>query len=349
MTVSKKTIGLAPGSLVYTGTAKSIKPTITVIDYNENELIEKPLKITACAEYKNSPNTSWINIIGIHDEKLIEKLGKQFDIHALVLEDILNIEQRPKFEDYKDYIFFTLKMLSFDEANRKVKYEQVSFILGKTYVISLQEVPGDVFDPVRDRMRNNKGKVRQKGADYLLYILIDAVIENYYFILEKISDFTEDLEAKVLQDVDEKVLLSIQKLKRDLILLRKSVYPLRESVGQLDRSESILIDASTYSYLKDLYDHTIQTIESVEGYRDIITGLTDVYMTTVSNRMNNVMKVLTIIATIFIPLTFIAGIYGMNFDHMPELHFKWAYPAVWILMIAVTIGMLIFFKKKRWL
>jgi len=292
---------------------------------------------------------TWINIDGVHQLEIIEKIGELFKIHPLVLEDIVNTGQRPKMEDFVDYIFLTLKMLRYFEGEKETKTEQVSMILGSNFVISFQESEGDVFDPIRERLRADKGRIRKMGADYLAYALMDAVVDNYFTILEKLGEGIEDMEEELVVNPTLETLQAIHHLKREMIFPRKSVWPLREVINRLERWESSLIKKSTSIYLRDLYDHTIQVIDSIETFRDVLSGMLDIYLSSVSNRMNEVMKVLTIIATIFIPLTLVAGIYGMNFRFMPELETSVGYPIVLLLMLCIGVLMISYFRKKRWL
>jgi len=342
--------GLPPGTLVHVGEKKVESVRVTFIDYDEQSFQEKQVPgIEECLKLKDTPTVTWINIDGIHDVEIIEKLGRGFELHPLILEDILSTGQRPKLEDYEKYIFIVLKMLSYSEESQSVEIEQVSLVLGPNFVISFQERVGDVFEQVRDRIRNAKGRVRKMGADYLAYTLIDAIVDNYFIILERLGERIESMEEEVVGDPTEKTVQQIHSLKREMISLRKSIWPLRELIAGLEKSESSLIKDTTDIYLRDVYDHTIQIIDTVESFRDMISGMLDIYLSSISNRMNAIMKVLTIIATIFIPLTFVAGIYGMNFENMPELKWRWAYGAVWLVMIAVAGVMLIYFRKKKWL
>jgi len=351
--VSKKRsskAGLPPGTLVHVGEKKVESVRITFIDYDEQSFQEKQVtSIEECLKLKDTPTVSWINIDGLHDIELLEKLGKGFELHPLILEDILSTSQRPKFEDYEKHFFIVLKMLSFNAENQSVEAEQVSMILGPNYVISFQERTGDVFEPIRERIRNAKGRIRKMGPDYLAYALLDAIVDNYFVILERLGEKIESMEEEVIGDPTEQTVQQIHSLKREMILLRKSIWPLREVIGGLQKSESSLVKETTDIYLRDVYDHTIQIIDTIESYRDMVSGLLDIYLSSLSNKMNAVMKVLTIIATLFIPLTFVAGIYGMNFEYMPELKVRWAYGAVWLVMIAVAVVMLCYFKKKKWL
>ena len=345
--ISKR--GMPPGTLIHVGKKKMEKVRISAIDYDEKNLVEKDeISIEECKSFADSPSVTWINVDGLHDPEIIDKIGTTFDIHPLLLEDIMNTEQRPKIEDYDKYMYCVLKMVYMDKR-KHICVEQVSIILGDTYVISFQERTGDVFESIRQRLKNKKGRIRTLKADYLAYSLIDSIIDHYFVILESIGEVIEGLEEEVIERPTRKTLLNIHKLKRNMLYLRKSVWPLRELVSYLKRSESDLIEDNTGFYLSDVYDHTIQVIDTLESFRDMVSGMLDIYLSSISNKMNEVMKVLTIIATIFIPLTFIAGIYGMNFAYMPELQWKWGYFAVLGVMLIVFIGMIIYFKRKKWL
>jgi len=345
-----KKIGLPPGTPVYVGERKDEKVKISIIDYDETQYQEKEAKtIEECFPFKDSPTVTWINIDGIHEVSIIEKIGKHFDLHPLIMEDIVNTEQRPKMEDFGHYLYVVLRMLYFDDEAHEVKGEQVSLILGQNVVISFQEKEGDIFNPIRERVRNNKGRIRKMGADYLAYSLLDTIVDNYFTILEKLGDRIEEMEERLVTDPRPETLQEIHKLKREMIFLRKSVWPLREVINGLERGESSLVHKTSRIYLRDVYDHTIQVIDTVETFRDMLSGMHDTYLSSISNRMNEIMKVLTIIATIFIPLTFIAGVYGMNFKFMPELEWRWAYFGVWLVIVIVAACMVIFFRKKKWL
>ena len=347
---STKKPGMVPGTLVYVGEKKMEAVRISYIDYDEQNFEEKQVRtIKECFPFKTTPTVTWINIDGVHEVEIIEMLGKEFDLHPLMLEDILNTGQRPKVEDFDKYIFVVLKMLIYNDEQQMVRPEQVSLVLGANYVISFQEAIGDVFEPIRERIRNAKGRIRKMGADYLMYALLDAVVDGYFAILERLGERIESMEEELVSNPTEKTLEQIHTLKRELIFLRKSVWPLRELISGLERSESPLIKETTEVYLRDVYDHTIQVIDTVESFRDMVSGMLDIYLSSISNRMNAVMKVLTIIATIFIPLTFVAGIYGMNFKYMPELERRWGYPLVLLVMAIVAVVMLSYFRRKRWL
>lgn len=340
----------SPGTIGYVGKTRDERVALHLIDYDELNLTEKDVdSVAECLPFKGRPTVTWLNITGVHDTGIIEDVGKHFGIHPLVLEDIANTTQRPKMEEYEDYIYVVLKMAYADDAGKEIVLEQISLIVGKTYVISFQEKPGDVLEPLRNRIRNSKGRVRRNGSDYLAYAIIDAIIDHYFTILELVGEQIEDLEDRLISQPDQSTLNDIYRLKQELVFLRKSIWPTREVASSLQRSEHELIGQSVGVYFRDVYDHTIQVVETVETFRDMASGMLDLYLSTISNRMNEVMKVLTIFAAIFIPLTFAAGIYGMNFDYMPELHWRWGYFAALGVMASVAIIMIVYFKKRRWM
>ena len=346
-----KKAGLPPGSLVHIGEKKGDPTKVAILDYDEAHVQEKEVEtIEECFIFKDQPTVTWIDVDRIDHVKTIEKLGECYGLHPLVLEDILNTDQRPKMEEYDSYSFIVLKMLYYRDQSGQVDAEQVSLILGKNFVLSFQEgKEGDVFGPLRDRIRSGKGRIRKMGADYLAYAMIDAIVDHYFIILEKLGERIESLEEALVAQPTTGTLKEIHSLKREMIFLRKAVWPLREVISSLTRGESPLIQESTRIYLRDVYDHTIQVIDTIETFRDMVSGMLDIYLSSVSNRLNAVMKVLTIIATVFMPLTFLAGVYGMNFKHMPELEWTWGYPALWLVMIAIGVVMLVYFRKKKWL
>jgi magnesium transporter len=346
-----KKIGLPPGTLVHIGEKKVEEPKITIFDYNDQHVEEKAVKtIEECFVFKDKATVTWINVEGIHRIETVEKLGECYGFHPLVMEDILNTDQRPKMEIHGDYIYIVLRMLYSRDKNHSIETEQVSLILGSNFVISFQEgKEGDVFNPVRERIRNGKGLIRKMGSDYLAYSLMDTIVDNYFLILETLGEKVELLEEELTTSPTNKTLKEIQKFRNEMISIRRGVWPLREVTLGLGRKESTLIKETTEIYLRDVYDHIIQVMDTVETYREMISGMMDIYLSSVSNRLNSVMKVLTIIATIFMPLTFIAGIYGMNFKYMPELGWRWSYPAVWVVIVLIGVSMLIYFKKKKWL
>ncbi len=308
------------------------------MDYDEARLEEKEAKtIEECLPFKDTPTVIWINMDGIHRMEIMEGIGKAFSLHPLLVEDVVNTEQRPKMEDFDDCVFVVLKMLSYDEKENEIKAEQISLVLGTNLVISFQEREGDVFDPIRERIRNGRGRIRKMGADYLAYALIDAVVDSYFIMLDKLEEKMEDIEEQLLLNPGPETLNAIHVLRRKMIFLRNKVWPLREVVAALERGESPLIHESTLIYLSDVYDNTIQVIETIEKFRDMLSGTIDIYLSMASNKMNEVMKLLAIIATIFMPLTFIAGIYGMNFRYMPELEWHWGYPVILLVMVAIGI------------
>jgi magnesium transporter len=345
---SKKS-GLPPGTLMHIGEKKTDDVKITIIDYDETQFQEKEAKtIEECFPFKETPTVTWINIDGLHRLDVIEKLGTHFGFHPLVMEDIVNTDQRPKIEDFVTYLFLVLKRLSYSSRENGLVSEQLSLILGSNFLISFQEAPGDDFDPIRDRIRSSKGRIRQMGVDYLAYTLIDAIIDTYFLILEQIGDRIEDIEDALVANPKPETLQTLHTLKREMIVLRKSIWPLREVINRLERWETPLIQKATTIYLRDVYDHTIQVLDAVETYRDMLSGMLDIYLSSVSNRMNEVMKVLTVIATIFIPLTFVAGIYGMNFN-MPELQWPWIYPyAFYFVLSVIVLLMITYFRRKKW-
>jgi magnesium transporter len=345
-----KKAGLPPGTLVHIGEKKAETLKITIMDYDEAHFQEKEIKtIDECFLFKDKPTVTWMNIDGLHQVEILEKLGECYGLHPLVLEDIPNTDQRPKMEDHGEYIYIVLKMLDYNDKSSEIESEQMSLILGPNFVFSFQEREGDIFDPIRDRIRNNKGHIRKMGADYLAYSLLDSIVDNYFIILEKLGEKIEFLEEKLVTHPTPETLQTIHHLKREMIFLRKAVWPLREVVNGLERGESSLIKESTRVYLRDVYDHSIQVIDTIETLRDMVSGMLDIFLSSISNRLNSVMKVLTIIATIFMPLTFLAGIYGMNFKHMPELEWRWGYPFLWLIMGGIGVFMLLYFRKKKWL
>ncbi len=344
-------VGLHPGSLVHLGKRKVEEARVRLVEYDEQELTETDLPVDArWADFATSQPVSWINVDGLHDIECIQAIGDAFGIHALTLEDVLNTGHRPKFEEFDSYIFAVLKMIRWDEAAREVRTEQLSLVLGRAYLLTFQEQPGDVFEPVRGRIRLSRGRIRKLGPDYLAFALMDAVVDNYMVVLERLGEELESIE-EALEDgqPQPELLRRIHNLKREMMFVRRAVWPVRESLSNLSRDESPLVDAGTQIFFRDLQDHSMQVVETLEIMRDMANGLQDLYLSMVSNRMNEVMKVLTIIATIFIPLTFFAGIYGMNFENMPELKWEWGYPTLWGVMIACFLGMLGFFRNKRWL
>ena len=347
---SSKKAGLPPGSLFYTGNRAEESISIQVFNYDGNGLEEKELsQPEETFPFRDDTLTSWINVNGVHNVHLIEKICKHYGIHSLTIEDIVSTDQRPKIEEHEGYIYVVLKMMDYDMERESIHMEQVSLLLGKDFVLSFQEKAGDTFDPVRERLRVGKGRIRSRGADYLLYALIDTVVDNYFVIMEKIGDTMAGIEEKLLVNASKEGFDAVYGLKREMLAIRRSTWPLREVIYKLEREEFPLISRDTQVFLRDVYDHTIQVIDTVETYRDLLSGMVDLYHSTVSTRTNEVMKVLTLISTIFIPLTFIVGVYGMNFEVMPELGWKYGYLSVWIVMIIVAGFLIWLFKKRSWL
>lgn len=343
-------MGLSPGEIVYLGDHKAEDIHISVMEYSAETFRESEVDDWSEWQPSKEPGClTWINISGIHKIELIKDVGARFNLHPLVMEDIVNTEQRPKMDDYEDYLFMVMKMVFPDMETHTIQYEQISFIVGAGYVISFQEVEGDIFDPVRDRIRNGKGRIRKKGVDYLVYALMDMVVDHYFMALEEIGEVIEWVQDDVIENSESRSLKIIHNLKNEILFLRKSIWPVREIINALIRNESTLIEAETLIFFRDTYDHTIQVIDTIETYRDILSGTLDIYLTSASNKMNEIMKVLTMMATIFIPMTFIAGIYGMNFKYMPELAWRWSYPVLWIVLVTLFGIMIWWFKRKKWL
>jgi magnesium transporter len=347
---SAATAGLSPGTLVHVGEKLVDKVKITVIDYDSENFTEKEVgSVEECFRFRETSTVTWFNIDGIHDASVIETLGTHFGLHPLILEDIMNTSQRPKLEDLGEYIYLVLKMIEFRPDCEDVSIEQMSVVFGKNFVLSFQERPGDTFDPVRERIRKGKGKIRRMGPDYLAYALLDSVVDDYFVVLERLGEQVEDLEDELVSNPKKETLNTIHRLKREMIYLRKSVWPLREVINRMERAESPLIRKTTGIFLRDVYDHTIQVIDNIETFRDMLSGMLDMYLSSVSNRMNEVMKFLTIIGTIFIPLTFLAGVYGMNFKYFPELEMPYAYPLFWVICLVTAGGMVAWFRRRGWL
>ncbi|PLY02235.1 MAG: magnesium and cobalt transport protein CorA [Desulfuromonas sp.] len=345
-----KQVGLPPGSLVHVGEIRVEQPVLSLIQYDENNFSRQDdVTLEQCLNINTETGVNWINLCGIHDIELLRTLGERFDIHPLALEDVLNTTHRPKTEVYDHYLLVILKMISFSHAEQRIDIEQMSFVVGQNLLLSFQERQGDVFDAVRDRLQRANGRIRSRGADYLLYTLLDSIVDHYFHVLEHLDERLANFEQELISESAVDSMNQIHYFSKELLQLRKAVWPLRDLVVQMQNDDSGLIRESTDLFLRDLYDHAIQAIDSVDALRDTASSLLNLHMSISGNRMNEVMKVLTIMASIFIPLTFIAGIYGMNFEHMPELATQWGYPLVLLLMLGCVIGMVIFFKRKRWL
>ncbi|TFG27998.1 MAG: magnesium/cobalt transporter CorA [Promethearchaeota archaeon] len=347
--IKKTKVGLPPGTLIFTGEKRVEKEKITIIDYNEKDFhIKEIQKLEEDLNVIEDSIVRWINVSGINQVNLIEKLGDQFQIHPLVLEDILNPNQRPKIEEFENQIFIVLRMLSWNKEEKQIVSEQISIILTQNCVITFREIDNKIFYPIIERLTKSKGRIRKMGADYLVYSLIDIIVDNYFVILEKIGKKIDEIEEELVENPLIETLHAIHLLKRELILLRKAIWPTRSVINSMQQEEDYFMH-NTQIYLRDVYDHIIQIIDTFENYRDIISGMLDIYLSSVSNKMNEIMKVLTIISTIFIPLSFLAGFYGMNFLYMPELRIPAAYPILIIVIIIIALIMIWFFKRKKWL
>ncbi len=341
--------GLPPGTPVYIGERKSETTRLTLLHYNEQRTMEQEIKtVEESNALRDTPGVSWINVTGLHEAERLAQFGKAFGLHPLVLEDILNTDQRPKLEDYGEYLYIVIKMLGNENQTSAITTEQISIILGRNLVISFLESDSGIFNAVKERLLGSRGRICKLGADYLAYALMDTVVDNYFGIFEKLGERIETLQDGLVSRPTPASLQALHALKREMLFLRKSVWPLREVVSGLQRGDSPLVQKETWLYLRDVYDHTIQVIDTIETYRDMLSGMMDIYLSSLSIRLNEVMKVLTIIATIFMPLTFIVGIYGMNFHFMPELGWRWGYPLVLLLMAVIAGGMLVFFRRKKW-
>ncbi|MCX6062325.1 MAG: magnesium/cobalt transporter CorA [Campylobacterales bacterium] len=343
--------GLPPGAIVHVGNVHQEDTKISLVNYNIESIEERNLEsLEELLEYRNSNMVTWVRVEGLSDADLIGRIGDLFDIHPLVIEDILTTHQRPKFEEYDHYLYIVLKSLISEDEQFTVKDEQISILVLDHFVFTFKEKSDELFSPVMQRIKTSKGHFRSMGADYLTYAILDVIVDNLFVLIDSLDETTLGLEDSLMADEPTRLtLIMIQKLKRELIQIRKFVSPLRELMAGMLRSDSELIHEKTHIYLRDVSDHAIRIIESIESYQNVLGGLLDIYISSISNKMNEVMKVLTVFASIFIPLTFIAGIYGMNFTDMPELHWKWGYPAIWGVFIMTTVGLLVYFKKKKWL
>lgn len=346
---SVRRAGLPPGT-VTTPEQEQAPASVSIISYDETNLVDRAAEtIAECVVLKTSPGVTWINVDGLRDTPVLQQLAEGYGLHPLVQEDIVHTEQRPKVDDYGDYLYVTARMLYANDTKTGVVSEQVSLVLGPNFVLSFQEQRGDVFEPIRERIRTNKGRVRKMGADYLAYCLLDAIVDSYFVILEQLGDVLDEIEERVMQAPSSRVLARMHRMKRELVFLRRSVSPLRDLFGSLLKTESPLVTKATQVYLKDVYDHSVQIVEAIDTYRDILSGLMDVYLSSLSNRANEVMKLLTVIATIFIPLTFIVGVYGMNFKYMPELEWRLGYALCWLVMLIVAGAMIVWFRRRKWI
>jgi magnesium transporter len=343
-------LGLPAGSLVYLGThEQDHKAIITVMEYNSDTLSERQVDSVAELLPLNPAMTTWINVDGVHDESLLAEFGQAFNLHPLLLEDILNTDQRPKAEFMESLIYVIMKMFDFDQECQRLLPEQVSLVIGPHFLLTFLEERGNEFDPVRERLRGNSSRLRHGGASYLAYSLIDTVVDHYFLPLEKLGETLEAMEESLIQEPPPNILKEVHHIKREMIFLRKYIWPVREVVSALQHADTEILTPQTQVYLRDVYEHTIQVIDTLETYRDLLAGTQDLYLSVLSNRMNEIMKVLTVMSSVFIPLTFIVGVYGMNFKYMPELDSRWGYPGVWLVMLLIVWGMFRFFKRRGWL
>ncbi|MBI1424176.1 MAG: magnesium/cobalt transporter CorA [Gammaproteobacteria bacterium] len=342
--------GLPAGELVHVGEVHHAESSITLLDYDKDDLhVHHISSVRDLLPYKSSNTVSWVIIEGLADMALFRELGEVFDIHPLVLEDIVNTHQRPKMDEYEDYLYMVLKRLEVSDTEFAVEYEQLSLLLFDNMLFTFKEKRDDLFVTVMTRLRAEKGRLRTQSTDYLAYVVLDTIVDGYFALQDSLDAFTDDIEENLFERPGPELLNRIQQAKRELIFVRKSLSPLREMLAALERSDSTLLSEKTHIYLRDVYDHAIRVIESVDSYRDLITGMLEIYLSSVSNRLNEIMKVLTVFSTIFIPLTFITGIYGMNFQDMPELKWPWSYPILWLVFISIPAILLIYFRKRKWL
>lgn len=347
--ISEKS-GMSPGSLVHVGEIHQAKSRISAVDYSRGDIEEFSVEsVKDLLPYRDHDSVTWVIIEGLADISIIESVGELFNIHPLVLEDILNTHHRPKFEEYEEYLYIVLKVLFPEDKEFSVKYEQVSILVLKDFVFTFKEKIDDLFSPVVQRIRGSRSRFRMLGADYLTYAILDLIVDQNFVLIDSLAETIDSVEEELLTDPTTDTLNKIQGVKREVAHIRRFISPLRDLIASLLRSESDIIAQKNLIYFKDVFDHVLHISEAIDSYRDIFSGLLDIYISSVSNKMNEVMKVLTVFASIFIPLTFIAGIYGMNFEYMPELKWRWGYPALWVLFITISAVLLLYFKKKRWL
>jgi magnesium transporter len=346
---ASRKIGMSPGSLVHVGRRFAEDVLVEAHWFGGGEYEESTvLDVGDLTAYRERGGVLWLDVNGIHDPDIIGRIGAVFGLHPLLLEDVLNASQRPKLEEHGEHLFLVLRML-LPGPDDTVEMEQVSVVLGAGYVLTFQERSRDTFDPVRRRLADPASRLRQQAADFVAYALVDTIVDQYFAVLERIGDRIEDLEDAVIESPDRDTLTAVYDVKRTLAELRRVIWPLRDALGALARGDSPRVAATTLPYLRDVVDHAIRSLDTIETYRDTTATLIDMYMSSSSHRLNEVMRVLTVIATIFIPLTFIVGIYGMNFSRMPELEWRWGYPVVWGVMVAIVLGMLAFFRRRDWL
>ncbi len=343
--------GLPPGTLIHIGEKHESKSKITVTQYSADALITH--EINSIAELKPLKKTgviTWINVDGLNDIHIVESIGQELNIHPLVLEDILSTHQRPKLEEYESFLYMVIKGIELDqERNFSVDYEQISILLLVDCVITFKEKSDNTFDPIYYYLQNNNSRLRQFGSDYLAYVILDTIVDEYFVVEDNLDEVIDPLEENILFNPTKEMLQTLQRIRRNLISMKRNISPLRELLATILRSDNPLFQEKTLRYYGDVYDHILRVTDSLESYRERISAMHDIYLSSASNKLNETMKILTIFASIFIPLTFIAGVYGMNFEYMPELKWRWGYPIIWIIFITISIGLLFFFKKKKWI
>ncbi len=350
------TAGLSPGTLVHVGERRMDRPRIHVFEYDEGLLVERQLEDMKevpprCRQHPERNTIVWVNVDGLHEASFIDEIGRHFGLHPLLLEDVMNAAQRPKLEEYEDHLFCILKMLDVEHAQERVLVEQVSMVIGQGFVLTFQERDGDVFEGVRERLRSGKGRIRKLGADYLAYALVDAIVDHYFVAVDTMNQLVEQLEDRLQAESTPVQVSEIYTLKREVLFLRRNIGPAREVLGQLARhdAEDDVVSNAVDVYFRDVHDHVLQVNEALETLREMLVSLLEVYHSQQSTRLNEVMRILTVISTFFMPVTFIAGVYGMNFEHMPELHARWGYAACLALMAVVSFAMFVYMRRKRWL
>jgi len=347
----RQNTGLHPGAVVFTGNQKVAEVLIHHIQYDENKITEQVYnnQTDTIVDQNIKRKIDWYDIRGLHDTVLVEAIGKHFELHALAIEDIVDTHQRPKFDEYGKGCFIIAKALTFNPEKLKIETEQIALYFRKGLLISFQETESDIFKAVRLRLHNSKGRIRQRPSDYLAYALLDNIVDNYYLVFDEVEAIIEYFEENLIANPNKRIKGQIHSLRKELLVIRKSVVPLREAISQFSKSDSPFINDDTNLFIRDLYDHTIQIMDMIETYRDMLNGLQDLYLSEISFKMNEIMKVLTLITTIFVPLSFFTGLYGMNFDNMPELHYQNGYFVLLALMLMITVGFLILFRYKKWL
>ncbi len=343
--------GLPPGTLIHIGEKHESKSKISVTQYNADTLIRHDISsITELKQLKSAGVITWVNVDGLSDIHIVESIGQELNIHPLVLEDILSTHQRPKLEEYEDFLYMVIKGIELNQGkNFSLQYEQISILLLANYVVTFKEKADDTFNPIYNHLQNRNGRLRQFGSDYLAYVILDTIVDEYFVVEDNLDEIIDPLEDNILFNSNKEMLQTVQQIRRGLISMKRNISPLRELLATIQRADTPLLHEKTLRYYGDVYDHVLRVTDSLESYRERISAMHDIYLSSISNKLNETMKILTIFASIFIPLTFIAGIYGMNFEYMPELKWRWAYPMIWVIFIMISIGLLLFFKRKKWI